>query len=830
MSLIYTSVEQKYNKIFFRGYKDGKRVQTDDAKFEPSLFVPSGSDDAEYKSLYSVPLKEIKFDSISEAKNYIKSYKDVMDIHGNERFEYDFIHRNFSEEQHVTIDDLSVIAIDIETKVEHAFPNVKTAEEEVLLISNYCFKSKKMTTFGCRPYTGSDTNYVLCLNEADLLSKWINYCIDVDFDIMTGWNVIQFDMAYLGTRIIKTLGQKALDRLSPFGRVESRTETIMDREILKYEIAGRTVLDMLELYKKFRFINRPSYKLSYVSQVELGDDKTENPYKSFKEHYTVGWNDSEGKQDGFVRYNIQDVNLLVKLEEKLGMVYLAVTLAYLTKVNYSDVYSPVKTWESYILSTLYEEKTLCALKKHHSSDHQIMGGYVKEPVPGLYRWTGVLDATSLYPSFIMSLNMSPETFVDVVDGISIDTLLNTDIVNESEYALAANGSRYRRDTRGVMARLTESMFAKRKSAKDEMLRLKREYEQTHDESFKKTSARFGVLQLAVKTQLNSLFGALANKYFLFFDNRIAEGITSTGQYAIQEVSRSANKYMSKICKKEMDYVVYNDTDSLCVCFDDLVNLSTKKMTDDATVDYILKFINNFLGKELNKTTKEISTRLNFYENKLYFKPEAISSATVVLAKKRNCQRVLDNEGVRYAEPEYKITGIETNRSSTPDLVREWLTEAIRIVLDHTERSMLIDYIEKRRNDFKTYSVEEISFPRGVNNMREYSHPTMIYSKGCPIAVRAALLYNNLVKKKGLENSYELIKEGDKIKYVALIEPNTLREDIIGFPFEIPKEFGLHKYVDYNTQFKKAFLDPLIKIMDALKWKLEEENSLDDFFG
>jgi DNA polymerase elongation subunit (family B) len=418
----------------------------------------------------------------------------------------------------------------------------------------------------------------------------------------------------------------------------------------------------------------------------------------------------------------------------------------------------------------------------------------------------------------------------MIDGVSIDSLLNTDIANESEFALAANGSRYRRDTRGVMPRLTESMFGKRKAAKDEMLRLKREYEKTHDESFKKASARFGVLQLAVKVQLNSLFGAMANKYFLFFDNRIAEGITTTGQYAIQAVSRRANQFMSKVCKIDMDYVVYNDTDSLCVRFDKLVELAPKKMTDDATATFVLKFIDAFLAKALNESTKEISDRLNFYENKLYFKPEAISSTTVVLAKKRNCQKVLDNEGVRYAQPEYKITGIETNRSSTPDLVREWLTEAIKLILDHADRDILLEYITKCQKNFHSYSVEEIAFPRSANNMREYSDSNSIYAKGCPIAVRAALLYNNLILKNDLTKKYELIKEGDKIKYVALIEPNTLRENIIGFPSELPKEFNLHRYIDYDTQFSKAFLDPLVKIMDAMKWQLEEENSLDDFFG
>ena len=483
MALIYTSVEQRFNKIYFRGYKDGKRVQTADAQHKPTLYVPGQS--TEYKSLFGESLTEIQFSDIREARDYVKSYSDVMKIHGNDRYEYDFIHRNFRGELNVELSALSLLYLDIETTTGHGAIDTRNAPETVLLISCYSNKQAKMVTFGIEPSNAKGTEYIQCTDEKDLLLKWINYCIEVDFDIMSGWNVVQFDMAYLGSRIIKLLGQRALDRLSPFGHVDAKLETIMDREYLRYEISGRTVLDMLDLYKKFRFINRPNFRLSYIAQVEIGDSKTENKYASFREHYEKGWNDTDAGPDGFVSYNIQDVNLLVKLEDKLGLIYLAVTLAYLTKVNYSDVYSPVKTWESYILSTLYEENVFCPIKKHHSSDHQIVGGFVKDVVPGLYKWTGVLDATSLYPSFIMSLNMSPETIVDMVDGISINTLLNTDISNESDYALAANGSRYRRDIRGVMPRLTESMFGKRKAAKDEMLRLKREYEKVHTEMVKR---------------------------------------------------------------------------------------------------------------------------------------------------------------------------------------------------------------------------------------------------------------------------------------------------------------------------------------------------------
>lgn len=330
--------------------------------------------------------------------------------------------------------------------------------------------------------------------------------------------------------------------------------------------------------------------------------------------------------------------------------------------------------------------------------------------------------------------------------------------------------------------------------------------------------------------MNSLFGTCANKYFLFFDNRIAEGITKTGQYIIQTVANSLNAYMSTLTGENSDKIIAMDTDSAYVHFGPLIRKYFPKVTNEQKiVDAIIKITEQKIDPVLNTTTNKISSDLNFLKNKIYFKLEAISSNSIFLAKKRNAQRVLDNEGVRYSEPDIKITGIETQRSSTPDLVRGWLVEAIRIVLEQSNRDSLVEYIERRRGEFGSYSVEEIAFPRSVNNISKFTDSEKIYTKGTPIAVRAALLYNNLVHKNKLEKDLGLIKEGQKILYIALKEPNTLREDIIGFPMELPKQFNLHRYVDYETQFQKAFLDPLMKIMNALKWQLADSNDLDSFF-
>ena len=824
MTVIYTSVNQRFNKILFRGYKDGKRIQSSDAKYAPVLYIPTDVKSTT-KSLFKKDLQTKEFENVAAAKEYIKTYKDIFQIHGNDKFQYDFIHRNFTGELAVTLPQLKVCIIDIETTVgtgKSNFPDVMDPEETVTLITIKDLNSKKMITWGCQQSTVS--NYELCSSESDLLNKFINHIVVSDPDIISGWNCIYFDIAYLGSRIKKILGDAALKRLSPFNLVETKTDILMGREQLRYDIVGRSVLDLLDLYKKFRFINRASYKLDYIGEVELKMKKLENPAASFKEFYTNHW-------DTFVEYNQRDVELVELLEAKLGMIYLAVTLAYLTKVNYDDVFSPVKTWESYILSTLYEENVFCELKRVTKSDTQIVGGYVKEPVPGMYDWTASWDAASLYPSIIMGWNMSPETIVDMIPDINPDDLLSTGkIPIDTNYTLAANGSRYKRETQGVLPRLTSTVFDARKLAKSKMLKLKQEYETTHDPALKLESDRYGVLQLALKVQANSLYGICCNEYFLFFDNRLAEGITTTGQYIIQDVGRGLNVFMNKLLKTSHDYVITSDTDSCYVHLGPIVDKYLSTISDDQRMtDALMKMIELKFAPELDSLTNNLSANFNTFKNTIFFKLEAISRRSVFLAKKRNFQKVLDNEGVRYAEPEYKVTGIETNRSSTPDIVRAWLMDAIKLILDNPNRDILLHYIDERRQKFNSFPLEQIAFPRGANNLQKYSDSTKIYTGGTPIAVRASLLFNHYIGQKNLKDKYELIKEGDKIKFIYLKEPNTIKEDIIAFSTILPPELGLAKYIDYDTQFEKVFLDPLKNIMIAIGWKMEDDNDLDAFF-
>lgn len=823
MTVIYTNVSHKFNKILFRGYNNGKRIQSLDAKYSPNFYTPT-DEKTEYRTIYGDSLQLIENESISAAKSFLKESGLQNQIHGNTKYEFDFIHRNFPGQLSVTIDQLKIVVVDIETSVEFGFPDYKNPVEEILLITCQEFNSKELITFGSRPSKAD--NYICCADENDLLNKFIQYVITTDPDIFTGWNVSYFDFAYLGKRIEKVLGVSALKRLSPFNMVEERNTEVNGREQLKYEIVGRSVLDLLELYKKFRLVPRPSFKLDYIAHEEIGSNKLENPYSTFKEFYKNNW-------DLFVSYNQRDVTLVSELEGKLGLVYLATTLAYLCKVNYNSVFSPVACWENYIFSTLMEENIFVATKgrSHKSNEDSIDGGYVKDPVPGMYDWLVSLDAASMYPSIIMALNMSPETLVDMIPDVGVENCLNGNITYDNNYCMAVNGARFRKDKQGILAKLTKVVFNMRKDAKNKMLEAKRQYEINKEVRFKAISDRYNVLQLAVKTLGNCLFGACANEHFVFFDNRIAEGITQTGQYTVRQLGSDINVYMNKLLLTDKkDYVVYTDTDSVVVTLGDIVGKYFSTVTNEQIIATAVdKFVKLKLDPVCDQSMRGISTRLNLYDDTLYFKREAITSRGFFRGKKRYAWRVLDNEGVRYKTPDYKVVGIETNRSSTPDIVRGWLMEAITLILNTNDRDLTVNYIEERRGQFSQYPVEEIAFPRSANNLKKYTDNGKIYTGGTPIAVRASLLYNHHIKEKNLTDRYELIKESDKIKFIYLSEPNTIKEDIIAFSTVLPPELDLHKYIDYTTQFEKVFLDPLKNIMEAINWKIEDSSDLDQFF-
>jgi DNA polymerase elongation subunit (family B) len=634
-------------------------------------------------------------------------------------------------------------------------------------------------------------------------------------------------MPYLIRRIERELGDGESNKLSPWGYVNERKTFIKGNEEIHYDIIGIAQLDYLELYKKYTYSKQESYRLDYIAEQELGDKKKVNPGESFKDFYTNHWQQ-------FVDYNIHDVELVDKLEDKMRLIELHLTMAYNAKINFEDVYSQVRMWDTIIYNHLRKKGIVVPAKSHSGKDAQFEGAYVKDPIIGLHKWMASFDLNSLYPHLIMQYNISPETLTSEKISVTVDKLLNQEIdttyVKQRDLALTANGWTYTKEFKGFMPELMEKMYVDRSKFKKQMLKVQQEYEK--DKSQKhllKDISRLNNLQMAMKIALNSAYGAMGNQYFRYFDIRMAEGITTSGQLSIRWMANKLNAFMNKTLKTEdKDYVVAIDTDSIYLTLETLVEQACAGQTDEQKIKFMDKVCEGIFQPFIDTGYQELADYMNAYSQKMQMKREVLADKGIWTAKKRYILNVHNSEGVQYAKPKIKVMGLEMVKSSTPAVIRDKLRDSIEVILKGNQ-SDLQNYIMDFRKEFDKLPVQDIAFPRGVNGMKQYAG-SPIYSKGTPIHVRGALLFNHYTKKMGLDKKYQPIRDGDKIKFVYVRKPNPFQEDVIAFSQELPPEFELHSYIDYDKQFEKVFLDALQIVIEPLGWNTSEQSSLEDFFG
>lgn len=836
--LFYTNVYKRGNYIYFRGFKDGKRV-SQKIPFQPTFYVRSGNKNSPYKSLWGESLEKLKFGSINEAKEFVDRYKEVSNfpIFGNMNYVYQFINKVFPDTIQFDMSVMKIVTIDIETSTEYGFPDPRQAQEEVLLITIQDFNTKAITSFGCKAYLPKKDNvtYVKCDDEMDLLRKFIKHFKSDYPDIITGWNCQLFDIAYLSSRIQRVLGDKALEECSPFGVISSREVPFAKgRTQLAFDWHGVAILDYLDLYKKFSFKVQESYKLDNIAKEELNDEKIKHEYNSFKEFYTKDW-------ELFVDYNIHDVVLVDRLEDKMKLIVLICTMAYDAKCNFLDIHSSVRTWDCILYNHLHKQNIIVHNPPpiDESMDRQIMGAFVKEPQPGQYDWVVSFDATSLYPSIIMTWNMSPETLVDgekylADDEKSIQRLLDRDVKTqtllEKDYAMTANGQCFRKDKKGVFPELIEFYFASRQTAKKAMLKAQDEYEKTKDPKYLSEIATLNSKQMAAKILMNSLYGAMGNVYFRYYDIRVAEGITMTGQLIIRSVAKKLTSFVNEeVGSQGVDYSFYSDTDSTYITLGKLVEQKYKDKSKAEIVDILDEYCAKKIEPAINSACDDLSKYVNVFTPKIKFKREVIADRGIWIAKKRYALNVYNAEGVAYDPPKLKVLGMEIVRSSTPAPVRKALKEAVTIALTKDEATIK-KFVSDLEAKWHKLRPEEIAFPRGVNGVKEYSDSNSIFRKGTPIHVRGALIYNHLVRTKELDKKYQYIQEGDKIKFLYLKEPNPLGTHVITFQESLPPEFKIHEYVNYEMMFEKSFIEPLNSLLSCIGWQLKEQATLEGLFG
>ena len=832
----YTNVFQIGNNMLVRGYDNGRHFE-DRVEFRPTFFVPSKRKRSKWKTLDGQLVDPVKPGTIKDCREFIDKYSQVQNfnIYGNERYVHQYISEEYPENEiNFDLNKIKLVTIDIEVAAESGFPDVFNVAEELLLITIQDYATKRIITWGSRPYVKNPQRknhiYIDCHSEEGLITRFVDWWTKNTPEVITGWNCEMYDIPYLMGRMERLMGEKYAKRMSPWGICRRNEITIHGRQNIVYDIAGISVIDYLDLYKKSPATpNQESFKLDHIAMMELGQKKLDHSeYDTFRDFYTKNW-------QKFVDYNIVDVELVDRLEDKLKLIDLCCTRAYDAKINFTDVAFQVRTWDAIIYNYLKKKNIVIPQKDRNSKDAKYAGAYVKEPKPGRYEWVVSFDLNSLYPHLIMQYNISPETLQDRKHpSTSVDRMLSQEDTFEmySDFAVCANGAMYSKEKKGFLPELMEKMYNERVIFKKRMIKAKKSYEKTPTKDLEKEIARCNNVQMSKKIALNSAYGAIGNQYFRYFKLANAEAITLSGQVSIRWIENKMNQKMNTILKTEdKDYVIASDTDSIYLHMGNLVEAVYKGR--EKTTEGIVSFLNKVCEMELEpyieSSYQELADYVNAYDQKMIMKRENIASTGIWTAKKRYILNVWDSEGVRYEDAKLKIMGIEAIKTSTPAPCRKFLKDAFKLLMNGTEDEV-IDYIEQCRKEFKSLPPAEVAFPRTVSNVEKWKSSSDMYLKGCPIHVRGAILYNHYTKKKQIDHKYASINNGEKIKFCYLKTPNWMHENVISFIQDFPTELDLDKHIDYELQFSKSFLEPVKVILDCIGWETERKNTLDSFFS
>ena len=846
----YTNAIAVGSNILFRGIKDGRRVK-EKIQYSPTFYLLTKKV-TDFKTLNDEYLEPKKFETIRDARDFMKRYEDVHNfkVYGNSRYEYAFIADEHKGMIDWDIDDVLIAVIDIEVGSENGFPDPYEANSPITAIT-MTYLNGETLVYGCGDYElKGEEKYFKCENEYQLCLKFLRQWYENCPDVVSGWNTKGFDIPYIINRFRKIIGEDMTKKLSPWNIINEKNSLgSHGKEMITYTILGVASLDYMDLYKAYSpdGKSQESYRLDHIANVELGESKISyDEYDNLHQLYKLNY-------QKFIEYNIHDVRLILRLDDKLKLFELALTLAYDTKSNYEDIFTQTRMWDALTYNHLLEKNIIVPPSSRASGADGYEGAYVKVPQVGLHEWVASFDLNSLYPHLMMQYNISVETLIQpedytpemhriVSDGVTVEKLLNKEInldfLKDKNITITPNGQFFRTDKQGFLAKMMEDMYEDRKKFKKLMLQAKQDYENEKDNSKKfdieKRIARYNNLQLAKKLALNSAYGTMGSQYFRFYDVRLALAITTAGQLSIKWIENKINQYLNQLLSTDTDYVIAVDTDSTYLRLGDLVNKvygvdGVVSMPKQKVIDFMDRVCEDRLQPYIDKSYQELATYVNAYAQKMQMKREALADKGIWTAKKRYILNVYNNEGVQYAEPYVKVTGLEMIKSSTPSAVREKMKESIKIMISGKEEDMH-KFIEDFRKEFNNLPVEDISFPRGMNGLSSYTDNVSLYKKGTPIHVKGAIIYNHHLKQMKLTNKYPMIQEGEKVKFTYLKVPNPFRDTVISFTTRLPKEFDIQSYIDYDTQFEKTFLDPLKVILDCMNWKTEKQNTLESFFG
>jgi len=846
MTKFYTSVERYGSNILWRGYDNGRRFSKK-VNFEPTLYQPA-KQETPYKSLLGERyLSPKKFENMNDAKDFIERYKDVhgLEIYGNTNYVAQFIQEEYPGEIKFDINLINIAKFDIEVDISDGYANTELADKEITSIS---YKSSNSSTYhllGRKNYdkaktlTGinpDDIQFMKFENEKSMLSRFVQIWTNDYPDVVTGWNVEYFDIMYIVTRIINLFGEAKARELSPWKSIRKHTRKIFNKDQSTYAISGVAVIDYMDAFKKFGYKYGPqeSYKLDHIAHVVLGEKKLDySEYGNLTALY-------EQNPQLYLDYNLKDTHLIERMEEESALLSLVLTVAYGGGVNYTEAFGTVGIWETTLYRKLKEKNIIPSLKGSPGDrGNALVGGYVKDPRVGMHPWIVSFDLNSLYPHLMLQYNMSPETYVpDAREYVTQEMVLNDQFTNENkDYSVCANGVCFTNAKLGIIPEIIQEYYGNRSKIKKNMLAVEQaaETEQDHikKKELKKEITQLHNAQMAIKIAMNALYGAIANIYFLYYIGEMAEAITTSGQLSIRYAEKSVNDFMNKFMKTEgLDFIVYIDTDSIYVDMAPIIEkvFGTIDIDKKTGEEFLDKVCREKIEKIIEDGYEKLAKQMGAYRNAMAMKREKITDKSVFVAKKRYVMNALNSEGVHYEEPKISVTGLESVRSSTPEICREKLKGSFKVIMNGNELETQ-EFVQNFKTEFYSLPAESVAKISGTDDIEKYTdRKTGSYKKGCPMHVRGCILYNNFLKEKGLQHKYPEIQSGDKVKFVYLKTPNPLRENMISFPNVLPKEFGIDQYIDYETQFNKVFLSPIDNLLQAIGWSAEKVNSIESFFG
>lgn len=863
----YTYFGQHFDHVLVSGYEDGIKFNRK-VKYEPFLFKPGAG---KWNTVEGKSLEKVDFNSISHARRWIRDREESGEkTFGFPIFPYVYAWQEFSNDQfHSDSTEFNILNLDIETDSEDGFGDNQKADREITSITLKLFGQPETYIYGYKDYETKDpellqliadgkikVKYIRCGSEAELLRGIIAAFKLLKPDVITGWNVKLFDIPYIIKRIIQVLGEEYTRKLSPFGLIDYSEVTIYNNVNSVYEIKGICIVDYMDAFKKFSFKNHESYKLDYICSETIGARKLDySEYKTLARLYREN-------PDKFYDYNVIDVYRVEQLDDHMQFMSQIIMLSHMAKVNLADVFGTVRIWDVLIHNYLMERGIAVPYVNFNKKMGSISGGYVKVPQVGRHKMLMSFDLTSLYPHLVMMYNISPETFMGYSSELSalinerekrtgrhfedmpaaimagcLSTHLSEEIKRD-EYTITGKGTKFSRKKLGFLPAIMKWLFNQRKEYKQQMLKWEDERSrlvtagapEAEIAVAKQKIAEFNNKQMAMKILLNGGYGALSNEHNRWYSDDLAESITLSGQLSIRWIARHINAFMNKMLDtNDVDYIVAVDTDSNYVNVWPVVELYLKKYPD-ADNKQILEILEKFARKLeacIEEGYNQLYDLMNVHDRCMHMKLEAIGSA-VWVAKKRYVMSVWSNEGVHYDPPKIKMQGIDAVRSSTPHACRDKIKTTIPVIIEGDEQK-LRKIIDDFREEWMQMSFEQVASPRGVNDLEKYHDKNFIYVKGTPIHARAALLYNHMVAKKGLEKELPLIRSGDKIRYSRMLLPNPLDEDVFACPDEMPEELGLTKYIDKHEQFEKTFLKPLDSLIRASGIVLTGNVNLEQFF-